>query len=278
MSDVPCIPLLKGRAHHKDTRLCVGLDPDPDRLPQAVLGEVDPILTFCTAIVDATLDEVLCYKPNAAFFEADGAEGWARLQALVSHIPAEIPVILDAKRGDIGHSSSRYARMAFETIGADAVTVSPWMGRDSLQPFLEYRERGIFVLAVTSNQGAADFQLLEFDGAPLSLHVARSAAEWNEYGNIGLVAGATRPDILARLREVAPELPMLVPGLGAQGGDPMEVMAAALDADGEGVIVAASRSILYTNDPDFEEGAARAARELRTLINRARKEALDDRG
>ena len=277
MSDAPCMPLLRGRAAHFDTRLCVGLDPVPERLPEALEGLPDPVLTFCKAVVDATSEVALAYKPNAAFFEAEGPEGWERLQALIAYIPSEIPVILDAKRGDIGSSSQGYARMAFETMGADAVTVSPYMGRDSIQPFLDYEERGIFVLAATSNPGADDFQALEVEGERLSVHVARAVSEWNEHGNAGLVVGATRPDMLTLLRRQAPGLPFLVPGVGAQGGDVGAVMAAALDDEGEGVIIAASRSILYTEDPDFERGSARAARRLVQEINTAREEALDAR-
>lgn len=274
MSDAPCMPLLRGRAVHFDTRLCIGLDPDPARLPPILAEDPDAALTFCKAIVDATAEAALAFKPNVAFFEADGSAGWERLEALMAYIPAQIPVILDAKRGDIGTSSRWYAHMAFETMGADAVTVSPWMGRDSIEPFLEYDERGIFVLAATSNPGGADFQALEVDGEPLSVHVARAAASWNEEGNVGLVVGATRPALLARLREAAPELIFLVPGVGAQGGDPVEVMGAALDTGGEGVVVTASRSILYTQDSDFERGAKAAALALRDRLNEAREEAL----
>jgi orotidine-5'-phosphate decarboxylase len=151
------------------------------------------------------------------------------------------------------------------------------MGRDAVQPFLDYEERGTFLLAATSNPGAADFQLLEVDGEPLSLHVARTAALWNEHGNIGLVVGATRPDLLRSMRTAAPDLPFLIPGVGAQGGEPAEVVGAALDADGEGVIVAASRSILYADPADHQEGAARAADELRRAINHARERALAQR-
>jgi orotidine-5'-phosphate decarboxylase len=274
VSDAPCMPLLRERAGHFDTRLCVGLDPDPGKIPGILRNDPDPILTFCSAVVDATVDLVLCYKPNIAFFECDGAEGWERLLALLTHIPSHIPVILDAKRGDIGNSSRGYAKMAFETMGADAVTVNPWMGRDSIQPFLDYEERGVFVLAATSNPGASDFQLREVAGEALSLHVARSAQSWNGYGNVGLVVGATRPEMLRQVREVAPDLPFLVPGVGAQGGEPEAVMAAARDGRGEGVIVNASRSILYNDDPDFEAGARREAARLREVLNRARAAAL----
>jgi len=243
-------------------------------LPEILDDDPDPILTFCTMIVDATADVALAFKPNVAFFEADGAAGWERLEALIAHVPNEIPVILDAKRGDIGDSSQHYARMAFETMGADAVTVSPWMGRDSIQPFLEYEERGVFVLTATSNPGASDFQSLSAEGESLSVHVARAASYWNENSNVGLVVGATRPEMLKTLREAVPDLPFLIPGVGTQGGNPREVMAAALNDRREGVIVAVSRAILYTQDVDFERGAANAARAFRDLLNDARAQVL----
>ncbi len=277
MSDAPCMPLLHERAIHFDTRLCVGIDPVRERLPEVLFNDPDPLLTFCTTIVDVTAEYALAFKPNMAFFEADGAEGLDRLLALIAHIPDEIPVILDAKRGDIGPSSEQYARMAFETFGVDAVTVSPWMGRDSVQPFLDYTERGIFLLAATSNPGAADFQSLEVEGESISVHVARTASYWNEYENVGLVVGATGPEEMTRLREAAPDLPFLVPGVGEQGGDIGRVMKTALNYLNEGVIVSISRSILYTRDPEFDRGAEQAARAFRNLLNDAREEALDGR-
>ncbi len=277
MSDAPCMPLLHERAIHFDTRLCVGIDPVRERLPEVLFNDPDPLLTFCTTIVDVTAEYALAFKPNMAFFEADGAEGLDRLLALIAHIPDEIPVILDAKRGDIGPSSEQYARMAFETFGVDAVTVSPWMGRDSVQPFLDYTERGIFLLAATSNPGAADFQSLEVEGESISVHVARTASYWNEYENVGLVVGATGPEEMTRLRKAAPDLPFLVPGVGEQGGDIGRVMKAALNDLNEGVIVSVSRSILYTRDPEFGRGAEQAARAFRNLLNDAREEALDVR-
>lgn len=278
MSDAPCMPLLHERAVHFDTRLCIGLDPVREKLPLTLENDPDPMLTFCTGIVDATADFALAYKPNIAFFEADGVEGLERLLVLMTHIPDRIPVILDAKRGDIVSSSEQYARMAFESIGADAVTVNPWMGRDSIQPFLDYEERGVFVLAATSNPGSFDFQSLRVEGETISMRVARAASFWNEHGNVGLVAGATRPDVLADLRAVAPDLPFLIPGIGAQGGNPKEVMKAALNDRGEGVIVSVSRAILYTQDSDFERGAANAAAAFRNLLNEAREEALEFSG
>ncbi len=278
MSDAPCMPLLHERAVHFDTRLCIGLDPVREELPLALEDDPDPMLAFCTSIVDATADFALAYKPNIAFFEADGAEGLERLLVLMTHIPDRIPVILDAKRGDIGSSSEQYARMAFEAIGADAVTVNPWMGRDSIQPFLDYEERGVFILAATSNPGSFDFQSLRVEGETISMRVARAASLWNEQGNVGLVAGATRPDVLRELRSIVPDLPFLIPGIGTQGGDPKEVMKAALNDRGEGVIISVSRAILYTQDADFERGAANAAATFRDLLNEAREEALEISG
>jgi len=277
VSDAPCMPLLHERAIHFDTRLCIGIDPVRERLPEVLSNDPDPMLTFCMTIVDATAEYALAFKPNMAFFEADGAEGLDRLQALMAHIPNEIPVILDAKRGDIGPSSEQYARMAFDTFGADAVTVNPWMGRDSVQPFLNYEERGIFLLAATSNPGAADFQSLEVEGETISARVARTASYWNECGNVGLVVSATRPEEMIRLREAAPDLPFLVPGVGEQEGDVGQVMKASLNYLNEGVIISVSRSILYTRDPEFDRGAEQAARAFRNLLNDAREEALDIR-
>ncbi|MFC1545494.1 orotidine-5'-phosphate decarboxylase [Gemmatimonadota bacterium] len=275
MSDAPCMPLLHERAIHFDTRLCIGIDPVRERLPEILSNDPDPMLSFCMTIVDATVEYALAYKPNMAFFEADGAEGLDRLLALMAHIPDEIPVILDAKRGDIGPSSEQYARMAFDTFGADAVTVNPMMGRDSIQPFLDYEERGIFMLAATSNPGAAEFQSLKVEGESVSAHIARTASYWNESGNVGLVAGATRPEEIARLREIAPDLPFLIPGVGEQGGDAGEVMKSALNYLNEGVIVSISRAILYNRDPEFDRGAEQAARAFRNLLNDARQEALE---
>jgi orotidine-5'-phosphate decarboxylase len=276
VSDAPCMPLLHERAIHFETRLCIGLDPVREKLPLSLAEDPDPMLTFCTGIVDATADLALAFKPNIAFFEADGSEGLERLEALINHIPDRIPVILDAKRGDIGTSSEQYARMAFESFGVDAVTVNPWMGRDSIQPFLDYEERGVFVLAATSNPGSYDIQSLRSGGETISMHVARAASFWNEYGNVGLVAGATRPEVLGELRSIVPDLPFLIPGVGAQGGDPKEVMKAALNDRREGVIIAVSRAILYTQDADFERGAANAAAAFRNLLNEAREEALEE--
>jgi orotidine-5'-phosphate decarboxylase len=275
MSDAPCLPLLHERAIHFNTRLCVGIDPVRERLPGILLEEPDPLLRFCTDIVDATLEFALAFKPNMAFFEADGAEGLDRLQALIAHIPDHIPVILDARRGDVGPSSEQSARMAFETFGADAVTVNPWMGRDSVQPYLDYEERGIFLVAATGNPGAADLQELTVEGESLSTRVARSASFWNEHGNVGLMTGGNRPAEVAKLREAAPDLPFLVVGMGEEGSEIGRVMKAALNYLNEGVIFSISRAILYTRDPEFQRGAEQAARAFMNVLNEAREEALE---
>lgn len=277
MSDAPCIPLLYERAVHFDTRLCVGLDPIPDLIPEILYSDPDPAMTFCMTIIDATEDVALAYKPNIAFFESAGAEGFERLEALIAHVPDQIPVILDTRWGHKGTSSRQYARLAYEILGVDAVTVNPWMGRDSIHPFIDYEERGVFVVAVTPNPGALDLQSLDTGGEPLSVHVARAASIWNENGNIGLVTGTAHLELLKKLREVVPDLPFLVPEIDEESGDSGAVMSVALNNRGEGVIVEVGREILHTQDPDFERGAAQAARAFRDLLNEARMEALEGR-
>jgi orotidine 5'-phosphate decarboxylase subfamily 2 len=240
--------------------LCVGLDPHP--------GSFDGTAAdFCRRVIDATIEAALAFKPNSAFFEAAGVDGLAQLATVVQHIGAERVTILDAKRGDIGSTAEAYARAAFQVIGADAVTVSPYLGGDSVAPFLTDAERGAFVLCHTSNPGAKEFQGLEADGAPLYLHVARRALAWNEKGNVGLVVGATAPDALAAVRRAAPGLPFLVPGVGAQGGDLVEAVRAGADANGRGLVINSSRGILYAADPRS------AASRLRDEINGARSRA-----
>ena len=248
-----------------DSLLCVGLDPDPLRFPRALLAESDPVFAWAKAVVDSTSDLVCAYKPNLGFYEALGLEGLAALKKILDYIPPEVPVILDAKWGDIGHTAAFYARAAFEAWGADAVTVNPYLGRDAVEPFAAYRDRGVFLLCHTSNPGAEDLQALPCPGRPLYLAVAERALEWNQAGNIGLVVGATYPEELRAVREMAPDLWFLVPGVGAQGGDLEGALAAGLRADGRGVIVSASRSIAYADDPRD------AARELRDRINSLRR-------
>ena len=257
-----------------DSLLCVGLDPDPARFPSHLKrgGERDDnaILEFCTAIVDATADLVCAFKPQIAYFAACRAED--QLEALIAHIHEKhpgIPVILDAKRGDIGSTAEQYASEAFERFQADAVTVNPYMGHDSLAPWLAYREKGVILLCRTSNPGGSDLQFLDVGGEKLYERVARLAAqEWNSSGQIGLVVGATFPGEIARVREIVGDMPLLVPGIGAQGGDIEATVRAGRTVDGAGLMINSSRAILYAGkDEDFAAAARQAAIETRAAIN-----------
>lgn len=256
--------------------LCVGLDPDPERFPAHLSGRPDAILTFCTAIVDATADLVCAFKPQAAYFAAHRAED--QLEALIRHIHErhpEVPVILDVKRGDIGSTAEQYAREAFERYEADAVTVNPYMGFDTIEPWLAWPGRGVFLLCRTSNPGGADLQMLETDGERLFERVARLAAgPWNTTGQLGLVVGATVPAELARVRSLAPELPLLVPGIGAQGGDIEATVQAGRSRHGDGMVINSSRAILYASrGEDFAQSARRVALETRDAIEACRRRA-----
>ena len=249
--------------------ICVGIDPDPERIPASAGG----IFEFCRAIVDATAAHVCAFKPQIAHFSALGEE--PALERLVAHMRLnhpDIPVILDAKRGDIGSTATMYAREAFDRYGADAVTVNPYLGGDSMLPFLEYGDRGVFILCRTSNAGGAELQDLSCDGVPLSTHVARKAAgDWNRNGNVGLVVGATWPEQLAEIRRETGDMPLLIPGVGTQGGDVGAVIAAGLDSNRMGLIINASRSINYASSgADFDRAAADAAAQLKALVNRHR--------
>jgi orotidine-5'-phosphate decarboxylase len=254
--------------------LCVGLDPDPARLPASLQGQPNALLQFCSAVVDATADLVCAFKPQIAYFAAHGAED--QLQQLIAYIHRAhpgIPVILDAKRGDIGPTAQQYAREAFERYQADAVTLSPFMGWDSIEPYLAYPERGLILLCRTSNPGGADLQTLDVGGEPLYERIARLAAgPWNRSGQMGLVVGATAPAELARVRALAPALPLLVPGVGAQGGDITTTVQAGCSADGTGMMINASRAVLYArDDAEFAAGARAAALALSDAINQARQ-------
>ena len=254
--------------------LCVGLDPDPARLPASLTGTGGAIFSFCRAIVDATADLVCAFKPQIAYFAAHN-DGEAQLQRLVAHLNGahpDVPVILDANRGDIGSTAQQYACEAFERFGADAVTLNPYMGRDSADPFLQYNDRGCVFLCHTSNPGARDFQELLVDGAPLYQHIARTiAGEWNADGNCALVVGATFPEELAVIRGIVGDMPLLIPGVGAQGGDVEAVVKNGKTADGTGLMVNSSRGILYASRGEgYAEAAADAAKTLRDEINRYR--------
>ncbi len=240
----------------------MGLDPHPSDLPEAT---ADAAREFCLNLIEATADFAAAFKPNAAFFEAFGPEGIAALQAVIAALPEGIPVILDAKRGDIASTAQAYAQAAFHTLRADAVTVNPYLGREAVEPFLDDPEKGVFLLCKTSNPGAADLQdLTAPDGLTLYEHVAQLAQEWNTNDNLGLVIGATQPEALARVRTLAPDLWILAPGVGAQGGDLEAALQAGLRADGLGMLVPVSRGIARAEDP------RQAAQDLRAAINQAR--------
>ncbi len=243
--------------------LCIGLDPDPALMPKTGVSE------FNKAIIDATTDLVCAYKPNLAFYEALGIEGLRFLQETIDHIPGHIPIIGDAKRGDIGNTAVAYAKALFDTFGFDAATVNPYLGFDSIEPFIKYEDKGIFILCRTSNRGAVDFQdLADAGGRTLYEMVARKASEWNVYGNIGLVVGATYPQELQEIRQLCPEMPLLIPGIGAQGGDLALAVNNGVDAHGEKAIINVSRQVLYASSKgDFAEAARYRAQGLRDSIN-----------
>lgn len=255
-----------------DSLLCIGLDPQPARTG------ADQLLDFNTQVVEATADLACAYKPQSAFYEAQGAIGWQALSdtiAMIRRVAPHALVILDAKRGDIGHSSTAYAQAAFDHFGVDALTVSPYLGGDSIAPFLERPERGAFLLCRTSNPGGGDLQsLTTSNGDPLYLRVAERIQQWAKahHGNAGLVVGATYPDELAQVRRRCPALPILLPGIGAQGGDLEASVRAGIDAYGRGLLVSASRSVIYAGDAS----AIRAeALSLARAINHVRESARD---
>lgn len=267
------IDALKQRWRAADTLVCVGLDPEPAKFPAAFADDADAVFHFCRDIVDATAEYACAFKPQIAHFAALAAE--TALHRLIAHIHAahpDIPVILDSKRGDIGSTAQHYVSEAFDRYGADAVTVNPYLGRDSVQPFLDRADRGVVILCRTSNPGAGDLQDLIVDGRPLYQHVAaKIAREWNGNGNCALVVGATWPEQLREVRAIVGDVPFLVPGVGAQGGDVEAVVTNAKTADGTGLVVSSSRAILYaSNGEDYAEAAADAARALRDEINRWR--------
>lgn len=263
------MPTFRERIHKaaqtNDSWVCVGLDPDPTKLPRK--GAVaDEMRHFLLDVIDRTKGSVCAYKPNAAFFEAVGPGGHEALVEVCAHAQRFAPVILDAKRGDIGNTAKAYAQWAFDVVKADALTASPYMGRDSVEPFFERPDRGVFLLARTSNPGAADLQSLRLDtGERVFERVVRLAKAWNTNHNIGLVAGATYPDELERIRELAgPDVLLLIPGVGAQGGSAEHAIRFGANAYGDNAIVNSSRGILYAPDP------ALAAQALRDELNRYR--------
>ena len=256
---------LEKRVDDCSSLLCIGLDPHVNDLPAPT---ADAARDFCLNLVEQTARYAAAFKPNAAFFEVFGAEGWTALKQVVDAVQEEsnklgsmIPVILDAKRGDIASTAEAYARSAFENLAVDCITLNPYLGKDSVEPFIQNSEKGVFLLCKTSNPGAGDLQDLTLEsGEPLHIHVARLAQQWNAKNNIGLVVGATYPETLARVRSAAPEMWFLAPGIGAQGGKLESALKAGLRPDGKGMLINVSRSVARADKPSL------AAAELRDEI------------
>ncbi len=271
------IAAVRSRWSDAGTLVCIGLDPEPSRFPARFANDADAVFGFCRDIVDATAPYACCFKPQIAHFAAVDAED--ALQRLIVHVHAAhpgVPMILDAKRGDIGSTARHYATEAFDRFAADAVTANPYLGRDSVQPFLDRADRGVVILCHTSNPGARDLQDLHVAHGsgtrPLYQHVAETVAcEWNGNGNCALVVGATYPPELRDVRAIVGDMPLLIPGIGAQGGDVEAVVRNGCTADGTGLMVSSSRAILYASSgDDYAQAAAAAARALRDEINRFR--------
>ncbi len=255
--------------------LCVGLDPELNRIPARFRGEPYPLFSFCRDIIDRTAPFACAFKPNTAFFEAHGAVGWEQLARVFAYLRERHPdhfTVCDAKRGDIGSTNRGYVRAVYDELGADAITLHPYLGREALAPFLERADRAAVILCRTSNPGAGELQDLLCDGKPLWLRVAEQVSTaWNALGNCMLVVGATWPEEMRAIRSAAPEITFLVPGIGAQGGDIEATVQAGLRADGKGLLLTSSRAILYSADP------AAAARETRDAIHQAREACLAGR-
>lgn len=265
------IQRLKEASRSRNSLLCLGLDPDPALMPG--IG----VAAFNRALIEATADLVCAYKPNLAFYEALGSDGYRALTETLEAIPQDIPVIGDAKRGDVGHTASAYARALYEVLGFDAVTVNPYLGFDTIEPFAAYSDRGVFVLCKTSNPGSHDFQalLVGAEALPLFEVVAHRAQESDTRGNIGLVVGATFPQELKRVRQICPTMPLLIPGIGTQGGDLAWAVKEGVDQEGGGAIISVSRQILYASKgADFADRGRAEAIRLRAEINSHRSPTL----
>jgi orotidine-5'-phosphate decarboxylase len=255
--------------------VCVGLDPVPDRLPHSVQSAENPLRVFGQAIIEATADVVSAYKPNLAFWLAEGLAGITALKQVIASVPGHVPVILDAKFGDVGHTAAAYARAAYDQFGVDAVTLSPYLGVDAVRPFLERPGRAIFLLARTSNPSAGQLQDLAIGDRPIFEEVARLATTWqsDHPGDCGLVVGATYPQELAQLRALARELPFLIPGIGAQGGSLEEAVRYGSTASGIGPLINSSRGIIFASQgTDYAQAARDAALDLRSRINAYRED------
>ncbi len=255
--------------------LCVGLDADYDKLPVHIKAGADPLFAFNKAIIDATADLVCAYKPNSAFYEALGEDGIRQLKQTADYLHdtyPDVPIILDAKRADIGNTNNGYVEFTFDYLGMDAITLHPYLGREALEPFLSRSDKGSIILCRTSNPGAVEFQDIVSDGQPLYQHVAKAVADsWNANGNCMLVVGATYPDEMKQIRAVVGDMLFLVPGVGAQGGDVEAIMAAGLDSRNQGMMISSSRGIIYASGgEDFAEAARSEAQKLKDEINQHR--------
>ncbi len=260
---------LENRMDASGSLLCVGLDPEMARLPERFRREAHPLFEFCREVIDATAEFACAFKPNTAFFEASGAQGWAELEMVFRYLREKHPdmfLICDAKRGDIGSTNGGYVKAVFDELGADAITLHPYLGAEALGPFLEREDKASIVLCRTSNPGAGELQDLVSEGRPMWETVAaRVSKDWNARGNCMLVVGATWPEEMRRVRAIAPEMTLLVPGIGAQGGDVEATVRAGLRSDGKGLVVSSSRAILYAADPSAE------ARKTRDALHAARE-------
>lgn len=265
------IQKLKSIQAKNNSIISLGLDLDAKKMPADFVGSTKRMFDYVHRIIDATSDKVCAYKPNMAFFERFGADGLSLLKQIVRRVPDEIPVIVDGKRGDIGNTASHYAAALFDWLEADWVTLNPYMGYDSIRPFIEYKDKGVFILCLTSNTGSKDFQHLQCDGLPLYRHVAEKVKFWDKDGNCGLVVGATHPDELKEIRGAAGDMPILIPGVGAQGGD-LETSAFNGTANfTKPALINISRSVLYASqDLDFAQKAREELTRLNDAVNVAR--------
>ncbi len=271
------IKKLKAIQEKNKSMICLGLDLDPKRMPSEFSSGPKAMFDFATRMIDATKDYVCAYKPNMAFYERFGAEGWSLLKLIVERIPEDIPVIIDGKRGDIGNTAMHYAKSLFNELGADYVTLSPYMGYDSMRPFLEHEDKGVFILCLTSNAGSKDFQQLLVDGKPLYEIVAEKVSYWNKDNNCGLVVGATHPDQLTQIRKIAGDMPLLIPGVGAQGGSLEAAVRNGTDNFRQPAVINVSRSVLYASEKeDFAERAREELLKLNGVVNTLRPVDTDD--
>ncbi len=265
------IQKLKDIQAKNNSIISLGIDLDAKKMPADYVGTNKKMFDYVHRVIDATSDKVCAYKPNIAFFERFGADGISLLKQITQRIPEDIPIIIDGKRGDIGNTSSHYAAAMFEGLNADWVTINPYMGYDSIRPFIEYKDKGVFILCLTSNSGSKDFQHLICDGHPLYRHVAEKVKYWDKDSNCGLVVGATQPEEIKEIREIAGDMPLLIPGVGAQGGD-LETAAIYGTANfTKPAIINVSRSVMYASqDLDFAQKAREELTKLNDAINAVR--------